>query len=500
MNKAYGQKYMVTPHLDKLADTSLVFNRAYTQFAICSCSRNAFLSGRRPDQTKVWNFINNFRQVGPNWISLPEYFKTHNYTTLGGGKIYHPGRPPHNDEPKSWSQDYPYYEPPSEGCKKHPTNGGRDIMCPDKGPYDDYFDYKITQQMLKELQYANNKREKDGNPFFIGIGVHKPHIPWHVPEHFTTLYPSADKIPAATDQYPPKGSPSVAFTAEWDGLMEIGIEKGFPGVGGEVQQIPRPNNTQSLSQLFQKSLRLGYYSAVSYVDYLLGLAMDELDRLGLTEDTLVVFTADHGYQLGEHDEWGKHTNWELATRVPMIIRAPWKKNSTNKRSETFAELQDLYRTMANLVGLPDPGKQIAGNDLSPAFDNPSVSISDYAYSQYSRCTCHEAHGPPCRHNKPPAPPIPLWFLNNCEFVPRENITFMGYTVRTAEWRYTEWARWNGEKLLVDWRKVVGQELYSHKGDDGTDFNAWENVNVATDHPEVVKHLSKKLREYAPGIQ
>merc|ERR1711976_713286 len=264
-----------------------------------SCSRNAFLSGRRPDKTKVWNFINNFREVGPNWISLPEYFKQHNYTTLGGGKIYHPGRPPHDDEPKSWSQDKPYFHAKDflGNCNKFPppsVNGSMEVFCPVANPISDLQDGKMVSQMLSELEYANSKSKADGNPFFIGIGVHRPHIPWVVPQKFVDMY-NIDNTAPATDPYPPIGAPPMAFTAEWDGKQYVSIRDNVPKAGGQTHLLPRPNNTKTFPTVFQQGLRMGYYFAVSYVDYLFGTALQKLDELGLTDDTLVVFTADHGY-------------------------------------------------------------------------------------------------------------------------------------------------------------------------------------------------------------
>jgi len=456
LNKAYGANWMYTPNFDKLADESLVFNRAYTQFAICSASRNSFLSGRRPDRTKVWNFINDFRQAGPDWTSFPEHFKKNGYTTLGCGKIYHPGHPPNNDEPLSWSQDKPYGKQSPDGCKG--TNISFCQVNTQERNNPIFNDYKMAQCAISNLEYAVKK----GDPFFIALGLHYPHLNWHVPTWAVDYYKNVKppKYP-----YPPKEMPLIAFTEEVDGKEYLGVEY----LNGTIirYHVPSPSNWTYMPDWFMEDLRRGYYSAISLSDHHAGLMLAAIDRLGIANDTVVVFTADHGYQLGEHAEWAKHTNFELATRVPMMIRAPWLPNSIGKKTQHFSELQDLYKTVSKLAGLPEPEKGVEGMDLSPLLDNPSgKAIREVAFSQYSRC---------------PEKDQPVYYHPNCEGVEAKDIGVMGYSVRTDQWRYTEWFKWNGTELRAEWSEPsIGVEFYSHVGDLGTDFDAFENENVASD--------------------
>jgi len=468
LGKAYNQPLLSTPNLDKLAEKSLVFNKAYTQFAICSASRNSFLSGRRPDRTQVWNFINDFRQVGQNWTTFPEHFKNNGYTTLGCGKIYHPGHPPNNDEPKSWSQDRPYGKQAPKGCDNA-------TFCIETSTDPNSFnDYKMAQTAISNLKYVV---EKGGN-FFIAMGLHYPHATWRVPEWAVKLYEG--KVKAPLNPYPPKGMPDIAFTEEMDGNMYLseifrnGSKATFP--------VPSPTKPD-LPDWFMEDLRTGYYSAVSLSDFHIGLLLDEIEKLGIENDTIIVFIADHGYQLGEHAEWAKHTNWELAVRVPMIIKAPHKPKSFGTRTETLADLQDLYKTVASLAGVPDVEEGVEGIDLSPLFENKDLPLRTASFSQYSRC---------------PEAGEPVYYHPNCEEVPKEKIGVMGYSVRDQLWRYTEWFKWNGTSLKAEWDEPsVGRELYSHSGDDGVNYDKFENQNIVDEpgHEEIVKRLRETLLKH-----
>ena len=187
INAGYNQKHMITPNIDKLVKQSLVFQRAYSQHAVCIPSRNSFMTGRRPDTTKVWIGIGNpdFRVTGPDWVSLPEHFKNNGYTTLGGGKTYHPGHPENYDEPKSWSQDQPYFPLKATDCPKphhdndHDLGGPEDDVsaidtwCPlDEKKYPDsyHFEYKLANHTIDTLRYVSKK----GGPWFVAAGFYKP--------------------------------------------------------------------------------------------------------------------------------------------------------------------------------------------------------------------------------------------------------------------------------------------------------------------------------------
>jgi len=480
--EAYNQKYMKTPNLDKLAQQSLVFQRAYCQHALCIPSRNSFMTGRRPDTTKVWAGLGNhdFRVTGPDWISLPEHFKVNGFTTLGGGKTYHPGHPPNWDEPKSWSQDQPYFpfelvKCPNNSQKLQGSVAAIDTWCPlDEKKYPDswHYDWKLANHTLETLKYVNKK----GGPWFVAAGFRRPHDPWMMPQRFWDMYGSSD-IPTVKYRYRPTNSPDIAYHNQGILVNSNGTE-----------YLPMPN---PIPVDIQQDVRHGYMASVSWVDTQIGRVLDALDELGVANSTLVVLFGDHGYQLGEHDSWHKMTNWELAVRTPLIIRAPWKPASMGKSTYALVELVDLYRTIAELVGAPEPSKDIEGTSFAALFDNPELDAyeaakamnkSAAAFSQYTRCL-----------NNMTA----QWDDNGCSSDPKVP-AFMGYSMRTPEWRYTAWMHWDVAGRKADWdEKPYAVELYDHSGnpDTANDFNECEIMNVASQHEDIVETLQQQLKQF-----
>ena len=275
INLTYGHPVISTPNIDKLASQALVFDRAYCQEAVCAPSRNSFMTGRRPDTTKAWNFKNHFRQpdAGPNWISLPQYFKNHGYYTWGGGKLYHPGLPPNNDEPLSWSQEMPYFPVKETPCPA----GTKTPFCSVDAPEDEFFDHRLSQHTIGLLESAAvNFTDK---PFFIGAGFRRPHIPWRTPPQYFDLY-NATALPVAKHPLAPKGMPDIAFTNE--GAADI---HRWPRNFGP--ENPEPEDAQQM-------LRRGYYASVSFVDAQIGAVLDALDHYNLSQNTIVALHGDHG--------------------------------------------------------------------------------------------------------------------------------------------------------------------------------------------------------------
>jgi arylsulfatase A-like enzyme len=326
-----------------------------------------------------------------------------------------------------------------------------------------FTDINSTAILFQHMQYAANHRE---TPFFLAIGLHKPHMAWRFPEEFLRYYPNPHNLSVAIHRHIPEGMPPVAF--------HMGI--------GPHHYTDLKNSTYNISVPFpaeiQQHLRQGYYSAVSYMDSLVGEALEELDRLNLSENTIVAFHADHGWQLGEHNLWAKHTNFELAARVPFMIRVPWKTNSMGKTTSAIVELVDVYPTLVELAGLPPSHENLEGDSLVPLFENPTTTVKLVALSQYPRCrNIHmEAYGgfDPCTSTK------------------RTDFDYMGYSMRTEQYRYTEWVKWNGSALAGEWSDVLGRELYNHTGDGENNFDAFENVNIADTEKELVDQLSKLL--------
>lgn len=372
---AYHQNETLTPYIDSLAAQAMVFDRAYCQLAVCSPSRNSFLSGRRPDTTKVWNFKTSFRDVGAGWLSLPQWFMRHGYHTAGTGKVYHPGKPPNNDPP-SWSAPYDDKGQKNPSCPPCPAAAE---WCGDS--------WCSLERNATAYRYDNNDEwiAADGErllteaaashaPFFVAVGIHKPHTPYAYPRDIDALYPPVDAtvLPTAVARSCPEGMPAIAWTA--------------------CLAIHGYNMSSPMSDLLVRQHRRAYYAAVTHTDRLIGGLLRTLAALNVERSTMVVVTGDHGYELGEHDMWCKKNNFELGVRVPLIIKVPWLKGAAGIRTQVLAELVDLYPTMAELAGLPNPIPSELGTkqgvSLAPVFLSPDSNhsaLKPYAFSQYPRC-------------------------------------------------------------------------------------------------------------------
>lgn len=281
----YNQSVMHTPNLDALAESGTVFERAYCQQAICGPTRNSFLSGRRPQRTQCWNFVDSFREVGPDWLSLFGYFKLHDYLVLGTGKNYHPGLPKNDDGALSWSTDRPYVDHTDAGWNKPSWASAPSLVMPDVTPASNlshYRDGANLQAILDDFDYVTNASNSRGRPFFLSYGAHRPHLPWHIPEEMWDLYP--EEVPLPKHQEAPKGMPPIAFTYELDGKTTVDdLGNSYP--------IPFPHN-DTLPPNATRDMRRAYYAAVSYTDHLIGILLDRLDSAGLTDDTVVALIGE----------------------------------------------------------------------------------------------------------------------------------------------------------------------------------------------------------------
>eukprot|EP01052_Picozoa_sp_SAG31_P008758 SAG31_NODE_447_length_15579_cov_5.713871_17_plen_459_part_00 len=270
----YGQKQTLTPHLASFAADALVFDRAYCQQAVCSPSRNSFLSGRRPDTTKAWNFRTSFRDVGLNWTSMPQYFKNAGWFVGGTGKVYHPGLPP-NDDPPSWSEPYDPKGQQNVGCPPCPE-GAR--WCGNA-----WCSLNTSQNVANNDEWitADGKRllsqaAAQPKPFFVAVGLHKPHTPYAYPSTIDALYPPAEQIalPSEVARHTPAGMPPVA----WE----------------HCSAIEPFNITSPMPDLPAKQHRRAYYAAVTHTDSMIGDLLSELQALRLANSTAVVVIGDHG--------------------------------------------------------------------------------------------------------------------------------------------------------------------------------------------------------------
>eukprot|EP00118_Oscarella_pearsei_P027704 m.311308 g.311308 ORF g.311308 m.311308 type:complete len:539 (+) comp64854_c0_seq1:54-1670(+) len=473
----YGYDFMHTPNVARLADSGTLFSRAYCQEAVCSPSRTSLLTGLRPDSTRVWDIGPYFRKTMPNGadvVTLSQYFMAHGYEATGVGKIWHPGSssggPARNeggaDMPYSWSQPYFFCDqflndtvqstamqdfPNGTGCvqsqecvkcfEKAGTWGNNLAWATTDCADACYPEGLIADEAIRRIKSYGNEARRQAKPFFLAVGFKRPHLSYKAPNSYFNLYPNSS-IKLAARKIPPENAPSVAFypNSEIHGLPDV---------------APYVNNTERLEALpdwLAHNLRRAYYSSVSLTDHHLGRVLDALDEAKLSNDTIVAFWGDHGYQLGELGEWGKCTNYELATRVPLIIRSPSQKQA-GQTSSALVELVDLFPTLVDLAGLPAPPFRLEGRSLAPLLDDPNTEWSYGAFSQFPRADPTE---------------------------PKLSERLMGYTIRSDKWRYTAWVEFDWENGEPRWDKVHGVELYDHNGDVGTDMNTFEAVNLASE--------------------
>ena len=465
---AYGQAFMRTPNLDALAAGALTFEAAYTQFSYCAPSRNSFMTGRRPERTRCLNFLTDFRrQHGASWVAMPQFFRQAGYFTSSSGKVFHDGM----DDPASWSY-------PSNQTKWLAGSGMPEIpgdVCDVLGNYcaitsESAIPYSDEDLVLREGLARMRLAHASGRPFYVGVGVHRPHWPSRVPQGFLgpELYPGAAV-------QPPKWPLGVRGEPYMSGAYQDGDFQN-PTLGCPNCSAPTADTVE---------YRRWYYAATTYADYMLGQALDLLDELGERNNTIVLFHSDHGYQLGELNEWSKKTNTELATRVPLIVRVPWKAAAAGARTAVRAELVDLYRTLVDLAGLNASHVQadVQGTSLAPLFDAPAAPppalAAKAAFSQIGSCACGVySHALPNGGN---------WTgrecnRNRCAGTNVTSFDFMGYSMSTPDgWRYTLWAHMNASTARVDFRREVFDELYDLRLDrrDSFDFDAYA-VNVAAE--------------------
>lgn len=403
----YGDTNARTPHIDRLAAKSRVFDRAYCQQAVCAPSRASFMTGRRPDQLKIWGLNQPFRPLHPAIVTLPQHFKNNGYTTAATGKIYHD--PPAHHDAASWSlpgvlevtgngigAKYAL----AENAGKSKAASVERVAIADSG----YIDGKVADAAISLLDQLKDK------PFFLAVGFRRPHLPFTAPEKYWQLF-DGQQLPFP-DTAKPQQAPAIAFhnSEELRGYTDI------PDKG------PIPDSKV-------KELLQGYYAAVSYTDAQIGKVLAELDRLQLTQNTIVVLISDHGFHLGDHSMWGKSTNFENAARVPLLISAPGIVEQPGHTS-ALAELVDLYPTLSQLCALPRPDS-LAGTSLAPVVRNAKATVKKQALSQFIR---------------------PYGALSN-----DARITNMGYSLRTAQYRFTEW-------YDTKTRALVATELYDHQQD------------------------------------
>lgn len=433
-----GDPLARTPHIDRLAAQGTVFTRAYCQQAVCSPSRSSLLTGRRPDRTKVYDLMTHFRRALPDVVTLPQHFKQHGYYVHGVGKIYHGGY----DDPPSWSVPWEAtrgrnYGPDGQklldelrakarAAGSNPSRvRGLPVEAPDVA--DEYLNDGWTAS--RAIEILESRRGK-GEPFFLAVGFLKPHLPFVAPPKYWGLY-DRDRLPVYESAEPPQGAPAFG-----------------PQFGGELRQYHGIPNSGAIPPETARRLVHGYYAAVSYMDAQVGRLLDALHRLGLADNTVIVLWGDHGWHLGDHGMWCKHTNYEQATRSALVVSVPGQKTA-GQPSSALVEFADIYPTLVEVCRLPQP-PGLEGHSFAPLLDDPRRAWKAAAFSQYPRNA-------------------------------REIGPLMGYAIRTERYRYVEWR-------TREANSVVARELYDYQTD------PHEDRNVADDpaHQEVVAQLARQL--------
>ncbi len=454
----YGNPVVKTPNCDQLAARGTVFTRAYCQQAVCSPSRSSLLTGRRPDATRVWDLETHFRVALPDAVTLPQYFKANGYYCAALNKIYHHGF----EDGRSWSE--PHWYPngstidtdqtdwtkritkrygagvtearkvplPADNDKPNPGKNGKAA----KGPAfevsaksdDELPDGFTAAEAIRRLHDLKTKSQ----PFFLAVGFLKPHLPFVAPKKYWDLY-DPNQIPRPAIDHLPDGAPSFAGHDNGELHSYANVPLGNP--------IPAD---------FAKQLRHGYYACISYTDAQVGRLLEALKTEGLADNTIVILWGDHGWQLGDHGLWHKHTNFELATRAPLLLSVPGAK-TVGQKCDAPVEFVDIYPTLADLCGLAIPAG-LDGVSLKPWLENPATATKKVAISQYPR-------GGPQAGNR----------------------SLMGYSIRDERWRLT---LWRDRQTAA----IAATELYDEQNDPA------ETVNLASkpEHQAVIAELSKHL--------
>lgn len=432
----YGDAVAKSPQIDRLAQRGVVFERAYCTQAVCAPSRNALMTGLRSQTLGIYDLGTNFRKAVPDAVTVAQYFRQHGYRTEAMGKIMHVGHGNHEDA-ASWS--IPHWRPSGGGyvlkdnledtkrrlakaiadgvpeSKRASLAKGAPTECADVAD-NEYADGKIADEAVLRLRAAKDKPEE---PFFIAVGFLKPHLPFCAPKKYWDLYsPSNFRMPALNK--PPIGAPDFA-----------------PSTWGELRSYTDIPAVGPLTEEQTRHLIHGYHAAVSYMDAQFGRVLDALDETGLAKNTVVLLWGDHGWHLGDHGMWCKHTNYEQAARIPFIIAAPGFKSGAKTRA--LMETVDIYPTLCELAGLPQP-KGLEGASVVAALKDPGATTKEAVLHVY----------------------------------PRNQL--MGRAVRTDRFRLVEW------KKSGDAADTAILELYDYEAD------PLESKNLAEEQPAVVAKL------------
>lgn len=431
----YGAAAARTPNIDAFAATAVRFDRAYCQFPLCNPSRVSFMTGRRPDTTRVYENRTGFRAALPEVLTLPQVFRKGGYYAARVGKIFHYAVPAQigtdgADDKASWDlainprgRDKDDEEKIIQYTGAKGSLGAAISYLAADGADEEQTDGKTVTEAIRLME------ENWDKPFFIAAGLFRPHVPCVAPKKYFDLHPRE----------------KMTLPDEPAGHLEA-----VPPIALAVKPAHYGLKKDQLHEFLQ-----AYHASVSYVDSNVGRLLEALDRLGLRERTIVVFMSDHGWLLGEHGQWQKMSLFEESARVPLLIRAPGA-GGNGKACPRTVELIDLLPTLADLCGLDPAGAE--GKSLRALLDDPSAAWERPAYTQVTR-------GMPVATYDKPAP---------------GQKAIMGRSVRNEKWRYTEWDEGR-----------AGVELYDETNDPK------EHKNVATD-PKLAQVVAEMKKLLAAG--
>ena len=471
----YGDLSTFTPHMDKLAEQGTVFLNAHCQEALCGPSRTSLLLGLYPDQTLIWDFSRKFRNIYPDIVTLPQHFGNNDYTAIGVGKVCDYRNVDQYEDSLSWSEtSFPhgnnaspyfnensgplvghFYQPPlvkkkfndlkpeAEAAGINPvTYLHRHIKpsteCIDL-PDDAYIDGVFAERAVEEMK----RLAVQDQPFFLAVGFHRPHLPFTAPKKYWDLYKREDM---EISEIQGMAENDVAYAYNTSGHLRSYSDE----EGNFIYDTLKSGGTLPVNE--QKKLIHGYKAAVTYIDTQVGKILSTLEELQLTDKTIIVLWGDHGFHLGDHNIWGKTTNFEQATRSPLIIAMP---SHIPYKTETPVEFVDIYPTLCELAGLDVPD-HLAGESLVDLIKGNEKLQDPYAFSQIMRGA------------------------------------MMGYAIRDERYRYVEWIE-KGPHVDpdADFSKVVGRQFFDYKHD------PLETINYAgsEEYKDVLEKLTRRMHQF-----
>eukprot|EP00730_Choanoeca_flexa_P007564 TRINITY_DN12349_c2_g1_i4.p1 TRINITY_DN12349_c2_g1~~TRINITY_DN12349_c2_g1_i4.p1 ORF type:complete len:890 (+),score=164.54 TRINITY_DN12349_c2_g1_i4:318-2987(+) len=459
------------PNLDRLRAESVFFPRAYANWPKCSPSRTSLMSGRTNGDLRAFGGWVNIRNT-PEYdrvVSMPGYFKDHGYFTAGFGKTFHDNDPKKHDGKKSWSRDHWPLKTIKKKLKKfekrrRPQSKEKMAAAPDPVHNDTWFlDHEIASRAIKLMTKLRVK--KGHKPWFINVGFRLPHEPWQVPIKYWDRFSYTPFLPEHENltQFPPEFPPVAAAYSEnavWSRMMNERQTLGsLKPLKYQLGVDYSPYERLPVSVIME--MRRGYAAAINFMDAQIGRLLDYIrSSPDLSNNTIVVFTSDHGYHLSELGIWKKQTIYEYGVRVPLYIRDPrFVSNHGSLATTTMAELVDIYPTLADLAGLPVP-TDLSGVSLAPTVRDSSYVARSSAVSQVSRC-----HPSKKRVRNYP------WARNECnrrDFLKnpkRDGVEIMGFSIRTSMFRLTTWLPFNYKTGAAYWhQRAEAVELFDHRQD------------------------------------